>query len=117
LTFILQRQQLSLNPTATMASLNMGTITKIITGMGGMFDLGALIKIWQSLSEKIELEEAIANFRQAIGENAGAETVALMLFQKQVLMFVAKVTNEELSLMNIDNGKQKAIIPYLAKNE
>ena len=86
---ILERQILGLTPTATIASLTSGTISKTTTGTGQILDLATLMKAAQTLSEDIELKGAIANLMQVARENAGAQTVALMLFQEEVLMLTA----------------------------
>ena len=102
---ILKPQKLGLNPRAlnsraTMASLSTGTISKTTTGTGELLDLATLMKASRTLSENIELEGAIANLMQIAKENAGAQTIALMLFEQQVLMLTAKVTGEELPVIN-----------------
>ncbi|MGB3512318.1 MAG: AAA family ATPase [Microcoleaceae cyanobacterium] len=97
LTPILQRQKLSLTPSATLANLTTGTISHTTTGSGDILDLATLMKASRTLSQDISLEGAIANLMQVVMENAGAETVALMLFQQQVLMLTAFVTSEGLS--------------------
>ena len=92
---ILERQKLSLTPSATIASLSTGTISETSTGTGEILDLAALMKASRTLSEEIELEGAIANLMQVARENAGAETVALMLFKEQVLMLSALLVGEK----------------------
>ena len=84
---ILEQQKISLTPTATLANTT--------TGTRELLDLATLMKASRTLSEEIELEGAIANLMQVTMESAGAETVALMLFQEQVLMLTAKVTSKE----------------------
>ncbi|MGD1698562.1 GAF domain-containing sensor histidine kinase [Dapis sp. BLCC M229] len=49
----------------------------------------------RTLSKDISLEGAVANLMQVVKENAGAETVALMLFTEQELMLRAIVTDQE----------------------
>jgi len=98
---ILQRQQLGGSVNGTIATLTQETVSTTNTSTGELLDLASLMKASRSLSQEIELERTIANFMQIIQENAGAETVALMLFQENVLMLVAHATGEEISLMNI----------------
>ena len=92
---ILERQRTGLKSTHTLAILTQGNISKTTTGTGEILDLATLMKASRTLSENIELEGAIANLMQVARENAGAETIALMLFEERVLMLTAKVTGEE----------------------
>jgi len=92
---ILERQALQLAPGITIASLTSGTISKTTTGTGQILDLATLMKAASTLSEDIELKGAIANLMQVARENAGAETVALMLFAEQVLMLTALLAGED----------------------
>ncbi|WP_426591262.1 GAF domain-containing sensor histidine kinase [Dapis sp. BLCC M229] len=59
------------------------------------------MKASRSLSQEIDLKGAITNFIQVIQENAGAETVALMLFQADTLILKAQATKEEMSVISI----------------
>jgi predicted ATPase/signal transduction histidine kinase len=95
LTPILERETLSLSKSSTIAASTMGTISKTTTGMGSLLDLGTIMKAARSLSEEIELEGAIANLMKVVQENAGAQTVALMLCEEQVLTLVAQVTDSD----------------------
>ncbi|WP_239121391.1 MULTISPECIES: AAA family ATPase [Spirulina sp. CCY15215] len=95
LTPILAGQKPSLTGSTTFVSLSTGTISKTTTGAGELLDLATLMKASRLLSEEIELEGAIANLMKVIRENAGAETVALMLFQEQVLTLKARSTGED----------------------
>ena len=92
---ILQRQKNTFVSNANLATLTQGTIAKTTSGTGEILDLATLMKASRTLSENIELAGAIANLMQVAKENAGAETVALMLFQEQVLMLTAKVSGED----------------------
>ncbi|NEP77306.1 MAG: AAA family ATPase [Okeania sp. SIO3B3] len=95
LTPILEKQKFSSLSSATLTSLTQGTIPPTTTGTGEILDLATLMKASQTLSEDISLEGAIANLMQVVRENAGAETVALMLFTDQVLMLTAIVSVQE----------------------
>ena len=95
LTPILERPKFGLTPSATLATLTKGTISKATTETGELLDLATLMKASRTLSENIELEGAIANLMQVVRENAAAETVALMLFEKRVLMLAARVCGQE----------------------
>ena len=91
---IIALQTVGLNPRETIAAK--GTISTINTGrIQEMLDLSTLMKASRALSQDISLEGAIANLMQVAMENAGAETVALMLFEEKVLMLTALVTGEE----------------------
>ncbi|NEO88612.1 MAG: GAF domain-containing protein [Spirulina sp. SIO3F2] len=70
-----------------------GTISKTRAEAQGMLDLASMMKAIRTLSEEIELNGAIASFMQILRENAGAETIALMLLQEQELMLIAKVAD------------------------
>ncbi|MEA5467255.1 ATP-binding protein [Spirulina sp. 06S082] len=97
---ILEQKKLGLTASSTFATPTMGTISQTTTGVGEILDLASLMKASRLLSEEIELEGAIANLMQVVRENAGAETVALMLFQEQVLMLNARGTTEGSLPMN-----------------
>ena len=99
LSSILQRQQGSL-ATVNLATMNRGTLSKTTMGSREILDLATLMKASRTLSENMELEGAIASLMQITRKNAGAQTIALMLFAEKVLMLVAKVTGEELSIIN-----------------
>ncbi|MGK7921880.1 MAG: AAA family ATPase, partial [Trichodesmium sp.] len=89
---IIEQQKLSRLNTSTIATLRMGTISQNTIGTPEILDLATVMKAFRTLSEEISLEGAIANLMQVVMENAGAETVVLMLFEKQVLMLKAMVT-------------------------
>ncbi|MGD1700028.1 trifunctional serine/threonine-protein kinase/ATP-binding protein/sensor histidine kinase [Dapis sp. BLCC M229] len=97
---ILERQQLGRNANSTIATLIKGTVAQTNTSTGELLDLATLMKASRSLSQEIDLKSAIANFMAVIQENAGAETVAIMLFQENTLMLTAHVAGEEMSVMN-----------------
>ncbi|NES64150.1 MAG: AAA family ATPase [Okeania sp. SIO2D1] len=97
LTPILERQKLNSFSSSTFGTLTQGTVSKTTTGNGEILDLATLMKASRTLSEDISLEGAIANLMQVVRENAGAETVALMLFTEQELILTALVTGEEVS--------------------
>ncbi|NEO52298.1 MAG: AAA family ATPase [Okeania sp. SIO3B5] len=98
---ILQRQQLGLTANSKITTLTKGTVSSTSKGTGELLDLASLMKASRSLSEEIDLDCAIANFMEVIQENAGAETVALMLFQEDLLMLTAYATQEEMSVISI----------------
>ncbi|MEM9541498.1 MAG: AAA family ATPase [Cyanobacteria bacterium P01_E01_bin.42] len=98
---IFQRQQLGLSDNKTISTLTQGTVSSSNTATGDLLDLASLMKASRSLSQEINLERAIINFMQVIRENAGAETVALMLFQGETLRLSAYTTGEEISIPNI----------------
>ncbi|NEN92555.1 MAG: AAA family ATPase, partial [Okeania sp. SIO3H1] len=92
LTSILERPKLGWIPGASIATMTKGTISTTTGAKGEILDLATLMKASRTLSEEISLEGAIANLMQVAMENAGAETVVLMLFQQEVLMLTAIVT-------------------------
>ncbi|MGD1702203.1 ATP-binding protein, partial [Dapis sp. BLCC M229] len=98
---ILQRQQLSWTAKGKITTLTQKTVSHTITCTGKLLDLASIMKASRSLSEEIDLNRAITNFMQVIQENAGAETVALMLFQADTLMLRAHTIGEEMSVINI----------------
>ncbi len=98
---ILQRQQLGGTLNSKMTTLTKGTVSYTNTSTGELLDLASLMKASRTLAQEIELERVIANFMQVIQENAGAETVAIMLFQEDTLMLTAHATGEEMSVMSI----------------
>ncbi len=100
LTPILQQQQLDGIANAKITTLTKGKVSSTSTSTGELLDLATLMKASRSLSQEIDLKQTIANFMQVIQENAGAETVALMLFEADTLMLIAHATGEEMSVMN-----------------
>ncbi|NEQ40980.1 MAG: AAA family ATPase [Okeania sp. SIO3I5] len=90
---ILQRQQLRWSAKDTRANLTKGTVSQTNTSTGELLDLGSMMKASRSLSQEIDLEGAIAKFMQVIQENAGAETVVLMLFREEILILEAKIAD------------------------
>ncbi|NEQ35452.1 MAG: GAF domain-containing protein [Okeania sp. SIO3I5] len=97
---ILKRPKLTLTSSATLTSLTQETISPTATGAGEILDLATLMKASRTLSEDISLDGAIANLMQVVRENAGAETVALMLFTDQELMLAALATGQEVSTID-----------------
>ncbi|GGA26182.1 serine/threonine protein kinase [Okeania sp. KiyG1] len=98
---ILQRQQLGLTANSKITTLTKGTVSSTSTGTGELLDLASLMKASRNLSEEIDLDRAITNFMEVIQENAGAETVAIMLFEADTLMLKAHATKEEMSVISI----------------
>ncbi|MGD1806029.1 AAA family ATPase, partial [Dapis sp. BLCC M126] len=98
---IIQRQQLGGTANSKIATLTKGTVSSTNTSTGELLDLASLMKASRSLSQEIDLKGAIANFMEVIQENAGAEIVALMLFQADTLMLIAHTTGTEMSVINI----------------
>ncbi|MGD1701862.1 trifunctional serine/threonine-protein kinase/ATP-binding protein/sensor histidine kinase [Dapis sp. BLCC M229] len=98
---ILQQQQLSFTANSKITTLTKATVSQTNTSTGELLDLATLMKASRSLSQEIDLNRAIANFIQIIQENAGAETVALMLFEADTLMLTAYTTKEEMSVISI----------------
>ncbi|MGD1809283.1 trifunctional serine/threonine-protein kinase/ATP-binding protein/sensor histidine kinase [Dapis sp. BLCC M126] len=92
---ILKRQKVTLTSSATLTSLTQGTISPTATGAGEVLDLATLMKASRTLSEDISLDGAISNLMEVVRENAGAETVALMLFTDQELILTALATGQE----------------------
>ncbi|MEM1170309.1 MAG: AAA family ATPase [Cyanobacteria bacterium P01_H01_bin.35] len=92
---IVKRPKLTLTSSATFTNLTQGTLSQTHTGIGEILDLATIMKASRTLSEDISLDGAIANLMEVVRENAGAETVALMLYTDQVLMLRAIVTGQE----------------------
>nr|WP_293158691.1 ATP-binding sensor histidine kinase [Okeania sp. SIO2C9] len=90
---ILQRQQFRSTANDTITNLTKGTVSSTSTSTGELLDLASLMKASRSLSQEINLKGAIVNFMQVIQENAGAETVALMLFREEALILEAKLSD------------------------
>ena len=98
---ILQRTNTSTNSGMGMSNSHTHTQTSTTTNISSLLDFSSLLKASRSLSQEIDLKRAIANFIQVIKENAGAENVALMLFQADTLMLTAYATGTEMSVINI----------------
>ncbi|MBP0009221.1 AAA family ATPase [Roseofilum sp. Belize Diploria] len=98
---ILQQQPSNLTANSTITNFAKGRIISTNASTGELLDLASLMKASRSLCEEIDLDRAIANFMQVIQENAGAETVALMLFEENTLMLVAHATGEDMSVASI----------------
>ncbi|MDY6804703.1 MAG: AAA family ATPase [Cyanobacteriota bacterium] len=108
---ILEGQKLGLTPSATLATMTQNTLSKTTTGAGEILDLATLMKASRTLSENIELEGAIANLMEVVRENAGAETVALMLFEEEVLMLNARVSGEDAPKIDPIPVKTSKLVP------
>ncbi|WP_293158693.1 ATP-binding sensor histidine kinase [Okeania sp. SIO2C9] len=106
---ILQWQQLGRTAQSTINSLTKGTTSTVGTSTGELLDLASLMKASRSLSEEIDLDLTIANLMEVIQENAGAESVTLMLFQEEILMLTAQNTKEEMSLISIPVEKTNSV--------
>ena len=93
--------------------------TSSISNISSLVDFSSLLKAGRSLSKEIDLQSAIAKFMEVIQENAGAQTVALMLFQEDTLMLQAHATGEKMSLLQIpvetSNNVPKTLV-YRVKN-
>nr|MDJ0556368.1 AAA family ATPase [Microcoleaceae cyanobacterium MO_207.B10] len=129
---ILERQKLCSLSSDTFINLTQGTISQTTIGVEQILDLATLMKASRTLSEDISLDGAIANLMEVVRENAGAETVALMLFQDQQLMLTSVVTDQEiftpssvsvatsdavpLSVVNQVKRNQKALVIDNASN-
>jgi len=100
LATILKRPKLTLTSNATLTSLMKGTISQTTMGAGEILDLATLMKASRTLSKDISLEGAIANLMQVVRENAGAETVALMLFTEQELMLAALARGQDVTIID-----------------
>ena len=114
---ILQQQKLTSNGTSTLTTLTKGTVSQTTTGTGELLDLATLMKASRTLSETIELEGAIANLMQVARENAGAETLALMLFEEQALTLIAKITGEERSAIAPIPVEASNSVPLMVINQ
>ncbi|MGD1806032.1 trifunctional serine/threonine-protein kinase/ATP-binding protein/sensor histidine kinase [Dapis sp. BLCC M126] len=101
LTPILQGQQLGETGNSKITTLTKGTVSTTSHSTGEFLDLATLMKASRSLSQEINLNGAIANLMRVVQENAGAETVALMLFQADTLMLRSHATGKKMSVMNI----------------
>ncbi len=97
---ILEKQKFSSLSSATLINLTQGTSSPTTTVAGEILDLATLMKASRTLSEDIELEGAIANLMEVVRENAGAETVALMLLNDQELMLTALATSQEFTTID-----------------
>nr|MDJ0515035.1 ATP-binding protein [Trichodesmium sp. MO_231.B1] len=105
---ILKKPKLSFLSSATFTSLTQGTISQTKTEVGEILDLATIMKASRTLSKDISLDGAVANLMQVVKENAGAETVALMLFTEQELMLTALVTGQEtftFAPVNVDTSQ------------
>ena len=87
---IIEQPKIGLTPHNNSIHFSTKTITST-TNAVGQFDLAALMKASRTLSQEIETDRTIANLMQVILENAGAETVALMLFHDDTLMLEARI--------------------------
>ena len=92
---ILARQKLSFSfsSSETIMSSSSDTLSSTTTGTGEMLDFASFIKAARILSQEIDLDRAIANLMQAVRENAGAETVVLMLSQGEGLRLAARIAD------------------------
>ncbi|NER07133.1 MAG: GAF domain-containing sensor histidine kinase, partial [Okeania sp. SIO3C4] len=117
LSSILERQQLSCLKSTTIATITMETISNTTTGSEEILDLASLMKASRTLSQDISLEGAIANLMQVVMENAGAETLVLMLFQDRVLMVTAFATENRISQVEAIPVETSHLIPLSIINQ
>ena len=89
---ILKQPQIELNAQNDSNYLSKKTIANTNNAVE-KFDLAALMKASRTLSQEIDSDRAINNLMQVILENAGAETVALMLFNDEKLTLEAQIIN------------------------
>ncbi|MGK7928516.1 MAG: AAA family ATPase [Spirulina sp.] len=118
---ILERQQLPLTSGTMTASLNGGTgcattPSSTTTKTSNPFDFASLMKASRTLSEAIDLDRAIANLMQVVRENAGAETVALMLFEGQTLMLEALVAPDRIDPIATIPVEESDLLPHAIIN-
>ena len=107
---ILDQPQIKLTPHSGSNYFNTKTITTTIDAVG-QFDLAALMKACRTLSQEIDSDRAINNLMQVILENAGAETVALMLFNDEKLTLEAQIINGEIQQKESILVKKKHQVP------
>ena len=112
-------QKTNTNTNSEMGLSDAQTQTSSIINISSLVDFSSLLKAGRSLSKEIDLQSAIAKFMEVIQENAGAQTVALMLFQEDTLMLQAHATGEKMSLLQIpvetSNNVPKTLV-YRVKN-
>ncbi|GGA26215.1 AAA family ATPase [Okeania sp. KiyG1] len=113
---ILQRQQFRGNANDTIANLTKGKVPNTSTSTGELLDLASIMKAARSLSQEIDLKGAIANFMQVIQENAGAETVALMLFREETLILEAKLTDGQIQPIESLPVEESIEVPFAIVN-
>ncbi|NEO52296.1 MAG: AAA family ATPase [Okeania sp. SIO3B5] len=92
---ILQQPKMGLTPHSISSYFSTNTIAST-TDVVGLLDFATLMKAFRTLSRDIETERVIANLIQIIVENAGAETVALMLFNDNILILEAQMIDGEI---------------------
>ncbi|MEM1169597.1 MAG: AAA family ATPase [Cyanobacteria bacterium P01_H01_bin.35] len=105
---ILQQSKMGLFPHSISSHFSTNTIASNTYAVG-LLDFATLMKASRTISRDIETERVIANLIQIIVENAGAETVALMLFNDGILRLEAQVTKGEID--------QKDSIPVEESNQ
>ncbi|WP_363267835.1 ATP-binding protein [Okeania sp. SIO2B3] len=106
---ILQRQQLRGTAKSKITTLTKRTVSSTSSSSGELLNLASLMKASRSLSQEIDLDRSIANFIKIIAENAGAEALALMLFQEDTLMLTAYGAGEQMSVMSIPVEKTNSV--------
>ena len=99
LTPILYQSQTPLTVSKTVTSVAKTAMSQTSEGVG-ILDFSALMKACRTLSQEIDSDRAINNLMQVILENAGAETVALMLFRDDTLRLEAKITEGKIKTIN-----------------
>ena len=113
LTPIIERHKTELTADKTVtSSFKTTTITNTMSGVG-ILDLAALMKATRTLSQEIESDHAIANLMQVILENAGAQTVALMLLDNDKLMLEAKITDgkiEKIASIPVEESNEVPLV-------
>ncbi|MEM9541500.1 MAG: AAA family ATPase [Cyanobacteria bacterium P01_E01_bin.42] len=109
---ILNQQQ----PTWSADRFRTTTVSQTTTEDGKILDLASLMKASRTLSREMERDRAIANLMQVLLENAGAETVALMLFRDDTLMLEAKATNGQAEFLTALPVEESQAVPLAIVN-
>ena len=92
-------QQAQLNSILKITHTTTPTLSRVTTRVDGTLDSASLMKAARTLSQGINRDLTITNLMHVIQENAGAETVALMLFQNGSLSLEAQLINGQINLL------------------
>ena len=93
---IFNQPQNGISFNTAIATLQTEKTTSASTNVNQLLDLASLMKASHILSQDIELDSAIANLMHILQENAGAQTVALMLLHEENLILEAKSIDGEM---------------------
>ncbi|MDJ1184958.1 trifunctional serine/threonine-protein kinase/ATP-binding protein/sensor histidine kinase [Roseofilum casamattae] len=103
-------------PHATISTERTSTVLSTSISVSDRLDFSSLLKACRTLSQEIERDRAISHLMHVIQENAGAETVALILFRDETLILEAKHTDGRTELIECALDDDSQAVPLAIVN-